>query len=88
MQAVVDHEYKFMDVMSGLPGSVHDARVFRGSVIYQKGMAGTLFPDHTITINGTDIPIFLVGDPVYPHLPWLAKPCPRGPWFEPCEKIV
>ena len=36
MQAIVDHNYLFLDICVGWPGSVHDARVFVNSAIYKK----------------------------------------------------
>lgn len=35
VQGVVDHKLKFLDVFVGYPGSVHDARVFRESGLYE-----------------------------------------------------
>jgi hypothetical protein len=45
MQAVVDCNYIFRDVVIGWPGSVHDARVFSNSAIFAKGRDNCLFPD-------------------------------------------
>ncbi|KAK4320674.1 hypothetical protein Pmani_008507 [Petrolisthes manimaculis] len=35
LQAVCDHHLRFMDILTGWPGSVHDARVFRNSPLKQ-----------------------------------------------------
>ena len=45
LQAVVDHEYKFLDVCVGWPGSVHDARVLGNSKIYSKCESGSSLPN-------------------------------------------
>ena len=42
LQAVVDYEYKFMDLYIGWPGSVHDARVLTNSSVLAKCDNGTL----------------------------------------------
>ena len=76
IQAVVDSDYLFRDINIGWPGSVHDARVFANSKLYKKVCDGTLLQGHNRNINGTDVPIFLVGDAGYPLLPWLLKPYP------------
>lgn len=36
MQVVSDHKYKILDFHLGFPGSVHDARVFKNSPLYEK----------------------------------------------------
>ena len=74
MQALVSHDYTFLDVYIGWPGSVHDARVLTNSQIFHETEAGRLFPNITKSINGKDIPLLVVGDPAYPLLPWLMKP--------------
>ena len=48
MQAVVDSNYCFTDIYIGWPGSIHDARVFSNSAIFQQGQSGTLFPDQFV----------------------------------------
>ena len=64
----------FIDIYIGWPGSVHAARVFSNSAIFQQGQSGTLFPDHTKTINNISVPIMILGDPAYPLLKWVMKP--------------
>ena len=67
MQAVVDSNYIFTDVVIGWPGSVHDARVLSNSLIYQRGNNDQLFPEIlTKQIQGKDVSPFLTGDPAYP----------------------
>ncbi|XP_036336157.1 protein ALP1-like [Rhagoletis pomonella] len=72
MQGVVDSNYMFTDVSVKLPGSTHDATVFKESGLFKN--SSTLIPRHTKLINGVETPLFLIGDPAYPLLPWLIKP--------------
>lgn len=53
MQAMVDHTGKFIDILSGYPGSVHDSRIFRNSPLYR---------DHLYPPEG----YFIIGDSGYP----------------------
>ena len=56
----------FTDYYVGWPGSVHDARVFRNSEIYDLATNSTSewFPNDS----------HLVGDSAYPNLTWLLAP--------------
>ena len=63
MQAVVDCNYLFRDVVIGWPGSVHDARMFSNSTIFVKGNENRLFPnDLTKEICGEDVPPVILAD--------------------------
>ena len=66
LQAMVDAKMRFTNIYCGEPGSLHDARVFRRSSLYEAANADPkmLFPNRT----------FLLGDSAYPSLPWLVPP--------------
>ena len=73
MQGLVDHHGHFTNINIGWPGRVHDARVFCNSSLYQKGAQGTLFPNWSKVLCGTNVPVVILGDPAYPLLTWLMK---------------
>ena len=62
VQGVVDHNGLFTDLCIGWPGSVHDARVLANSNIYSKCNNRKLLNGVSLHVNGTDIPIYLIGD--------------------------
>uniref|UniRef100_A0A3P9GY04 DDE Tnp4 domain-containing protein n=1 Tax=Oryzias latipes TaxID=8090 RepID=A0A3P9GY04_ORYLA len=74
LQAVVDHKYCFTNIYIRWPGSVHDSRFLRNSVIFEKAERGVLFPNE---IQGTQVSIMLLGDPAYPLRSWLMKGYPE-----------
>ncbi len=51
LQAMVDHEYRFMNVYAGSPGSVHDARILSNSKLFAMGEAGTFVPNSVRTMS-------------------------------------
>ena len=75
-QALVDHQYRFLNVFVGWPGSVHDARILSNSEVFVKGQSGTLAPSTVRVLGGVPVPVVILGDPAYPLLPWLMKPYP------------
>lgn len=76
MQAVVDYNYRFTNIVVGHAGKHHDAHVLRESSLYHKACADELLPSWTENIDNTDVPLFLIGDPAYHLLPWLMKAYP------------
>ena len=79
MQAVVECNYIFRDVVIGWPGSVHDAWVFSNSAIFAKGRDNCLFSDDlNREICGVEMPPVILADPAYPLLSWVLKGYPRN----------
>ena len=78
LQGIVDHSYRFIDINVGWPGSVHDARVFGHSALYSSIENG-LLPNRNMTVNGINIPLYLIGDSAYPLKTWLMKPYTHSP---------
>ena len=71
LQALVDYQYRFLNVYVGWSGSVHDACILSNS---EKGESETLVSSHIWTLGGVPVPVVILGDPAYPLLPWLLKP--------------
>lgn len=77
MQAVVDYNYLFRDIVIGWPGSVHDARVLANSEIFKRANNNSLFSEVvTRKLGDQEVRPIIIGDPAYPLLPWLMKPFP------------
>ena len=60
-----------MNVCTGWSGSVHGTWVFAHSTLYNLGTSNKLLPNTTKVIEGTEVPLYIVGDSL---LTWLMKP--------------
>ena len=67
----MDVNYHFLDVCIGWPGSVHDVRVFVHTNLYKKITQGHLVSNHSSTISGVRVPLYIIGDSMQS---WLMKP--------------
>ena len=75
-QAVVGANEIFLDVATGFPGSIHDARVLRASTLYRKAENSDILTRPIIRLNSQPIRPIIIGDGAYLSKSWLVKPYP------------
>ncbi|XP_066934300.1 uncharacterized protein [Clytia hemisphaerica] len=85
-QAVVGGNLKILDVATGFPGSIHDARVLAHTSLFRKAERLEILTDPTKRIDNNTIRPLLLGDGAYPLVPWLVKPYPFIPALSRSEK--
>ena len=76
LQAVVDSQGRFLDVVTGWPGAVNDRRVFSHTRLAQLWRTGQIFQEPVVVIGGCNIKPYLVGDAGYTFEPFMMVPYP------------
>ncbi|KAH9293253.1 hypothetical protein KI387_041543 [Taxus chinensis] len=74
LQAIVDSNMHFIDVFTGWPGSVNDARLLRNSSFFKLCEGGQRLNGHSVSIGSSNMREYIIGDGGYPLSPWLITP--------------
>ncbi|KAJ9684182.1 hypothetical protein PVL29_016596 [Vitis rotundifolia] len=75
LQAIVDPEMRFRDVITGWPGSLSESCVLQNSGFFKLSEEGKRLNGKMIELSeGTYLREYIVGDAGFPLLPWLLTP--------------
>ncbi|GLJ06430.1 hypothetical protein SUGI_0039060 [Cryptomeria japonica] len=75
LQAVVDPDMKFRDILTGWPGSLNDYRLLKNSCFFRLCESGKRLNGRVKDLaQELQIREYVIGDTGYPLLPWLITP--------------
>ncbi|XP_047162982.1 protein ALP1-like [Vigna umbellata] len=75
LQAIVDPDLRFRDIVTGWPGSMSDEQVLRSCSFFKLGEEGKrLNGGKKVLPEGTAVREYIIGDRGFPLLPWLLTP--------------
>ncbi|XP_009593519.1 protein ALP1-like isoform X2 [Nicotiana tomentosiformis] len=75
LQAIVDPDMRFLDVVAGWPGSLSDSEVLKSSRFFKLAEEGKRLSGKNIKLSDdTELREYIVGDSGFPLLPWLLTP--------------
>ncbi|XP_042987814.1 protein ANTAGONIST OF LIKE HETEROCHROMATIN PROTEIN 1 isoform X2 [Carya illinoinensis] len=75
LQGIVDHEMRFLDIVTGWPGGMTVSRLLKCTGFFKLCEGGERLNGNVRTLSGgEEIREFIVGGGGYPLLPWLLTP--------------
>ncbi|KAJ8434291.1 hypothetical protein Cgig2_009266 [Carnegiea gigantea] len=75
LQAIVDPDMRFRDIVTGWPGNLSDSLVLKTSNFFKLCEKGKRLNGKAIILpEGSEIREYIVGDVGFPLLPWLVTP--------------
>ncbi|KDP44193.1 hypothetical protein JCGZ_05660 [Jatropha curcas] len=75
LQAIVDSEMRFLDIVTGWPGKMEDRVVFQSSNFYKLCESGERLNGKNLQLSdGSEIREYIIGDSGFPLLPYLIVP--------------
>lgn len=74
LQGIVDHEMRFIDIVTGLPGGMTFSRLLKCSTFFKLSQNGERLNGNVRNLGGDVIREYVVGGCSYPLLPWLMTP--------------
>ncbi|XP_010260062.1 PREDICTED: putative nuclease HARBI1 [Nelumbo nucifera] len=75
LQAIVDPEMRFRDIVTGWPGSMNESMVLRSSGFFKLCEKGKRLNGKKIELSeGSEVREYIIGDVAFPLLPWLVTP--------------
>ncbi|PKI31362.1 hypothetical protein CRG98_048245 [Punica granatum] len=78
LQAIVDPDLRFRDIITGWPGKLSDATILKSLGFYRLAEEGQRLNGKKASLfEGTELREYIVGDSGFPLLPWLLTPFKR-----------
>ncbi|KAK2995272.1 hypothetical protein RJ640_015553 [Escallonia rubra] len=75
LQAIVDPDMRFRDILTGWPGKMSDSSVLRSSSFFKLCEKGVRLNGEKLKLSeGIELGEYIVGDSGFPLLPWLVTP--------------
>lgn len=87
LQGIVDHEMRFLDVVTGWPGAMTVSRLLKCSGFYKLCESGERLNQH-LKVDEVEIREYIVGGSQYPLLPWLITPYESQDFSETLSKFM